>query len=84
MLSFLLVWNPYIALPIAGGVLLVVLVWWIAVKVARHRHDKLLEKQVQEEADRLYRENSGTKEKDEKKQFDPELNEAVNIAADLV
>lgn len=42
------------------------------------------EKQVQEEADRLYRENSGTKEKDEKKQFDPELNEAVNIAADLV
>mgnify|MGYP000801518137 CR=1 FL=1 len=49
MLSFLLVWNPYIALPIAGGVLLVVLVWWIAVKVARHRHDKLLEKQVQEE-----------------------------------
>ena len=49
MLSFLLAWNPYIALPIAGGVLLVVLVWWIAVKVARHRHDKLLEKQVQEE-----------------------------------
>ena len=49
MLTFFLAWNPYIALPIVGGVLLVALIWFIAVRVARHRHDKLLEKQVQEE-----------------------------------
>lgn len=47
--QFLLTWNWYWTLPIAGGVVLCALIWWIAVKIARHRHDKLLEREVQAE-----------------------------------
>ena len=49
IMSFSLAWNWYIALPITGGVVLCALVWWIAVKIARHRHDKYLEREVQAE-----------------------------------
>lgn len=41
------------------------------------------EKQVQEDADRLYQDNAGETNQSNKKILDPELNEAACIAADL-
>ena len=46
---FLLAWDWYYALPIAGGIVLCALIWWIAVKIAHRRHDRMLEREVQAE-----------------------------------
>lgn len=46
---FSLTWNWQIVLPVAGGVLLLVLIWFIASKIAKRRHDRALERQVQAE-----------------------------------
>lgn len=46
---FLLAWSWYYILPIAGGVVLCAFIWWIAVKIARRRHDRMLEREVQAE-----------------------------------
>ena len=42
-------WNPQIVLPIVGGALLLALIWFIVGKIIRKKHDRLLEKQLQEE-----------------------------------
>lgn len=49
MQSFLLQLKMQIVLPIAAGVLLLVLIWFLAVRIARRRHDRALEREVQEE-----------------------------------
>ena len=47
--SFLLAWSWYYTLPITGGLVLCALIWWVAVKIARRRHDRMLEREVQAE-----------------------------------
>lgn len=46
---FSLAWKWQVVLPVAGGVLLLVLIWFIASKIAKSRHDRALERQVQAE-----------------------------------